>query len=332
MMPGGINAAFPGGNSAPLKRGVVRGLTPGAARRNKTFLMSVDPKGFDPREAPLNFTLTLRECPATSKDWDTLKRNFFKRLRRLGMSRCHHVTEWTRKGVPHLHGMSFFHNNKMRAPKWVRDATGEEFEAINSITFVNAWLSVTEEYKTEPQAQHVRIEKNVSSAWFKYMSKHASRGVYHYQREAELIPDGWKSTGRMWGVLGKDWPVFSESHELPDWAYYPLRRQVRALRRSQALSDLAEGRRYENQEQISQALSTLSYLSSLKAITDPARSATLPISEWIDGPEVQRIIDQIFLATPPERRVETPLPSRRHHRSKGGQGGRPSIKSSLIPS
>jgi hypothetical protein len=40
--------------------------------------------------------------------------------------------------------------------------------------------------------------------WLEYVSKHAARGVAHYQREGS--PVGWARTGRLWGHWGA-WPV-----------------------------------------------------------------------------------------------------------------------------
>ena len=308
MMPSGINAAFAGGNPSPPKRGTCRGLTQGSARRCKAFLMSIETNKLD--GIPINFTLTLRDCPPTSKDWDNLKRTFFKRLGRMGLIRLHHVTEWTRRGLPHLHAMGFFErlydNPYKQGVKWVKAKT-----PISGNLILETWCDVAGGYGAKIEGQHSRREKEISVAWFKYMSKHASRGASHYQRQANQIPEGWQKTGRMWGKLGSDWPVYSESHEIDNWAFHHLRRQVRNMRRSQALTEIKNARLKGDEMRLMGGLSTLAYLRSQKRIVDPVRSALLPISEWIEADDTEKLLEGIHLNIQPKpsedyRRIKAP--------------------------
>ena len=88
------------------KRGTVQGWSLGATRRNTQFLMSVE----EHRLTGVGYalTLTLRDCPATPGDWHRLRKSWTDRMRRLGMVRLHWVTEWQRRGVPHLHCAIWF--------------------------------------------------------------------------------------------------------------------------------------------------------------------------------------------------------------------------------
>lgn len=299
LMPSGINAAFPGGNSAPPKRGTVRGLTQGSARRCKAFLMSIDAPKLD--GVPITMTFTLRDIPSTSDEWDRLKRLLWDRLKRLGMIRCHFVTEWTKRGVPHLHAMGFF----QEFYHWTMWSDGERLKLISRVTsfdIVSHWCEIAAAYGAGPMGQHVRIEDgSINVAWFKYMSKHASRSAHHYQRQAELVPEGWQSTGRMWGKIGAGWPTHSETHEIDDWAFFALRRQVRRLRRSQALCEIRKGIEWGNLVQQKSGLSTLRYLRSHKRIVDPARSATVPISEWVSSDVAMHILEGIYCNIEPRQ-------------------------------
>lgn len=74
-----------------------------------------------------------------------------------------------------------------------------------------AWLDVADSmgWPVATNAQHiVRIEG--ATGWLQYVAKHAARGVVHYQRDG--APDGWETTGRLWGK-GGDWPI-EEPQEL----------------------------------------------------------------------------------------------------------------------
>ena len=86
---------------APAKRGNVTGWTRGAVRRHKTWLYSVDVAGLDGEG--YGVTLTLRDTPATHKEWRDLVARLHRAFREAGLSRWHWVVEWQRRGTPHLH-------------------------------------------------------------------------------------------------------------------------------------------------------------------------------------------------------------------------------------
>jgi hypothetical protein len=85
----------------------IAGWTEDAARGNRAFLFSVDPLGLA-GDLGYAVTLTLAETPATSADWSASIDRFLKTMRRVGMVRYHWVTEWTKRGRPHLHASIFF--------------------------------------------------------------------------------------------------------------------------------------------------------------------------------------------------------------------------------
>lgn len=202
-------------NHKRAKRGDVGGWSASSTRSNTRFLYSI-------RETQLTgfgfaYTLTLRECPTSHDDWKKLREAFFVSLRRLGMVRAHWVTEWQRRGVPHLHCAVYF-----------------ESPDITSIPLIR-WKNIASKYGASLRGQHWSEIKD-SIGWFQYLSKHASRGLSHYQRSPENVPEGWKKTGRMWGYLG-DWPRDAplEFH-VPNETYFPLRRIIRGLCKADARS------------------------------------------------------------------------------------------------
>lgn len=216
---GGKGGVAPGRNDhRRMKRGQVEGWSEGATRRNTQFLMSVQEGRLT--GAGLALTLTLRDCPPSPKDWHRLRKAWIERMRRAGMVRLHWVTEWQRRGVPHLH-----------CALWFPDC-------YDFATAINAWCELAEPYGAGHRGQHARVIDG-AVGWFRYLSKHAARGVKHYQRTHDNIPDAWQSkTGRVWGYSG-DWPLaeprkFGLQDQHGDGGWFKLRRLVRAWRISDA--------------------------------------------------------------------------------------------------
>ena len=102
----------------------------GATRRNTRFLYSVQEDQLDGHGYAV--TLTLKSCPPSSKDWHRIRRAWEMRMVRAGMIRLHWVTEWQRRGVPHLHCAIWF------------PETTPPVQAMDSI--VRAWLLLGEPY------------------------------------------------------------------------------------------------------------------------------------------------------------------------------------------
>jgi hypothetical protein len=199
------------------KREEVSGWSAKTARSNTRFLQSVKLDSLS--GTGVAFTLTLKNCPDTADDWNKLRKAFTMRLQRAGMARLHWVTEWQRRGVPHLHGVVYFPDMP-------------ENECCGMI--VNHWLKVAESYVAAPWAQNAKPITS-SLGWLQYLAKHASRGAGHYQRSRESIPLGWKEkTGRMWGKWGQ-WETGDPSKfqvNMP--AFHAYRRVFRRYRISES--------------------------------------------------------------------------------------------------
>lgn len=215
----GMSMGFPPrkNDHARVKRGVTQGWTKTATRSNRKFLWSV--KCADLGEHGFSFTLTVRNCPPSAADWMRLRRAFQMRMQRSGASRMHWLTEWQRRGVPHMHGCV-----------WL-PADVPEFVIIHH------WIAVASAYGSEYQGQDV---KPIAGAlgWLKYLAKHADRGVFNYQRAAESMPDGWRgATGRMWGHTG-EWPLTApQKLYVDDAGGYALRRIAQRWRLANARAE-----------------------------------------------------------------------------------------------
>jgi hypothetical protein len=199
-------------NSHPrAKRENVAGWSEASTRRNTRFLYSVDERKLTGSGFALS--LTVRDCPPTPEAWTKLRGAYFKRLERMGLIRAHWLTEWQRRGVPHMHAAVWFSD-----PETDTDA----FRLLRNLS--DHWIDLAGEYGAQLRGQHVKPITD-SVGWFQYLSKHAVRGLKHYQRSSDSIPQQWKKTGRMWGHIG-EWPTvdpvrFTVTHE-GFWTYRRL--------------------------------------------------------------------------------------------------------------
>lgn len=258
---GGKGGVAPGRNDHQrMKRGNVEGWSAGAVRRNTQFLMSI-------RESLLTgagvaITLTVRDCPPTSKDWHRLRKAWTERMRRAGMVRLHWVTEWQRRGVPHLHGAIWFPDR------------------YDLITPIDAWVELAGDYGAKHRGQHARIIDG-PIGWFQYLAKHAARGVHHYQRSGDNVPLSWElRTGRVWGSSG-DWPLtkprqYGLQGAEGDGGWFRLRRLVRSWRKADARASHPKVRNWRIR----------SARRMLKS-SEPEISMLRGFSEWMPAESVQ---------------------------------------------
>lgn len=250
------------------KRGIVQGWSRSASRNNTRWLRSVSPDSYtSSSEYGVAFTLTLRDCPESSDEWHKIRRAFIKRLERDGLRRLHWVTEWQRRGVPHLHGVVFF-------------------PVGTACRIVWHWLDLTSSLGSSHRGQFL-TEVTDLPGWFKYLSKHASRSADHYQRSSANIPAGWVKTGRVWGHCG-DWittdaPPLNVSTEF----FWKLRRIIRSWRKADSRAEFRKAQKKGSSSPI--------YRSSLRRISSSRRmlkcnelkmSSVRGISEWMSSENV----------------------------------------------
>lgn len=262
----------PRDHSQDAKRGRIVGWTPDAVRRHKKWLYGVQAPELD--GLGLAFTLTLRDCPPDAESWSRVLRALVKRLERAGAVRLHWVVEWQRRKVPHLHGAVYF------------PAGTEEHVAIAQV-FV-AWFAVAKPYGAGVRSQTVDVISG-TVGWLQYLSKHAARGVAHYQRQGR--PEGWESTGRLWGKRGT-WPLAEPMRFDVDRAGgNRLRRLVRSWRVADARAALAQQIANPVRDPIEQAKRERTARQRIRSArgmlrcSDPKRAAVRGASEWL-GEEV----------------------------------------------
>lgn len=252
LYPNGLTAGVPptGGPKSRGNRKALQGWSAESIRSNTRFLYSVQADRLDGLAYTLS--LTIADCPPTPDHWHARRRRFLKRMQRRELERGHWLTEWQRRMVPHLHGCLFFRSESEI------DATG----------ILDAWLDAMADYRPSAWAQCVKPMHD-AVGWFQYVSKHAARGLRHYQRSPEMIPPAWLGkTGRMWGTVG-EWPTaeaLTLNTGMP--GYHAFRRLLRARR-------IADARQAGNANRIRHARQMLK-------CSDPKRSAVRGGSDWCD--------------------------------------------------
>lgn len=246
-------------------RSTIKGWSPGAAARHRAWLQSIDPDEL-PSEHAYAFTLTLKETPSDSAEWHSMRRAWEKRVKRIGAIAGHWVTEWQRRGTPHLHGSIW---------------TEKALDPLERYALIKAWLEVCSQrgLTATPTAQTVKDVESMGG-WSRYCSKHSARSTAHAQRQG--FPEGWETSGRVWGHWGGPWAVRGDSFDV-DW---PAWHTVRRVMRSWALAD-ARGER----DPARRKARMLAVRRSASRVSDPKLSRVLPVREWMPEESTRRLLD-----------------------------------------
>lgn len=192
------------------------GWSKDATIRNRNFLQSVFLEKLTGQG--LSFTLTVKDCPETPKDFARLLKIYIDFLRVKGLIRYHWVIEWQRRGVPHIHMTAYFLN---------------EFSKSEINKLKSKWTKLAKKYKCLVKSQHIVKIHNIKG-WLEYSAKHGSRGASNYQRNSSNIPKGWqKKTGRVWGK-GGDWELMQTTIDLTVAQFHKFRRILKNWRISNA--------------------------------------------------------------------------------------------------
>lgn len=218
----------PPSNHVRGEKNELSGWSARSSRSNVAFLRSVDFKGLvDDQGEDLDgiaLTLTVKDCPPSHEHWKKLREAFLVRLRRRGLVVGHWVTEWQKRGVPHMHGAFYFPPGTL----------SPEFNQM----LLTAWVQVAADYSPALRSQYATPIHD-ALGWVQYTAKHLARGFNHYQRSSDNVPEQWKKkTGRIWGRIG-NWPTKEpEELTLNSDEFFRFRRIVRSWRVSQHRSEL----------------------------------------------------------------------------------------------
>lgn len=275
LMPSGINASVPSPHKrSPGLRGKCTGWSPGACRRNARFLRSARIDKL-PRIG-ITLTLTVRDLPASAHEWSRIRNLWLNRVRASGAICFHWVTEWTRRGVPHLHAVVFYdlrHWNENWTLQW--DLTDE-------------WTAITAHLGSGPQGQCAK-KMTEASGWFQYVAKHSARGAAHYQRQMASLPDTWDTVGRVWGK-GGDWETSEIDVDVSMEVFHQLRRLVRGWLVAQARSDLARERRYGKAKRIEAAERRIVHAAGMLRCHKRGLSTVRGLGHWVNGDAQEELL------------------------------------------
>ena len=196
------------GNPKPPPRGLDQGWSKASSNNLKSFLHSVLISKLD--GVAYEFTATFRDCPETPTAMHRVRRAFLKRLQRRGLLRYMWVCEFQQRGVPHFHFILYFSKEQNR----------EELRL--------AWLCVARDYNVKSVGLSCKSIHNYRG-YCDYMHKHTARGIKHYQRQKQNMPEVWRGRSpKMWDYSRADsWPVEVNKQEFDTPLFACLRRLVR---------------------------------------------------------------------------------------------------------
>jgi hypothetical protein len=282
VLPSGINAGFsgPGGT---VTHTASHGWSRKSAQRNMRFLMGVSPDTLpDPLYATA-YTLTVPHAPPSHEEWSLLIDRLRKRMAREGVMLDHWVTEWTRRGVPHLHGILVF--DVAEDQIWYRNLVHVHWVRLTrAMGIQTAW-----------HAQHCQPIHDLRG-WMQYIAKHAGRGYAHYQRQRDSLPEGWQRTGSMWGK-SRGWPMDEEKTELTDGEFYVFRRLCqRYLVSESKMLFLRSRKEFLRRSYLRQFV----YRRSMFKTPDFNRSRCRGLSEWVPKEVALRLLCAARAIAPPE--------------------------------
>jgi hypothetical protein len=154
------------------------------------------------------------------------------------------------------------------------------------------WVQVAERFGALPGAQHVTPIWDVIG-WNQYVSKHAARGLNHYQRNPAHIPPGWREigTGRMWGYLSTradQWPLVDPCVlDVNARAFWFVRRVVRGYRLADAREAL---RRARDEPQARAARRRIVQARGMLRADTVELSSVRGLSEWLPQDAMFRVV------------------------------------------
>lgn len=229
----------------PPERTATKGWTVNVARRNEQRLQQID---FDAVEGfPAFVTLTMPSgqmgevSAAMFHGW---LKSWLRYMKRHGLAHYYWILEFQASGNPHLHLLVWLDHD------W--DAL-EQFKALRSwVNMLNKsdvgarlqgqiWenIDVGGEITVDGETVPAHPERVLM-----YLAKHAARGVAHYQRQIENMPDDWQyRSGRVWGH-DRGLPLREQQDVECDYpTFWRYRRLVRRWRCSEANSIVDPERR-----------------------------------------------------------------------------------------
>lgn len=267
----------------PPERTATKGWTVNVARRNEQRLQQVD---FDAIEGvPAFVTLTMpaqQMADVSAAMFHSWLKSWLRYMKRHGLRHYYWILEFQASGNPHLHVLVWLDHS----PEVL-----ETFKALRSwVGILNksdvgarlqgqVWesIDVGGELVVDGETVPAHPERVLM-----YLAKHAARGVAHYQRQIENMPEDWKNrSGRVWGH-DRGLPLREQEDFETDYpTFWTFRRLVRRWR-------LAEARGIKDADRRRAAIvQARSCLKCPRPDVSPYRG----VSAWVPAEVASRLLD-----------------------------------------
>ena len=267
----------------PPERTTTKGWTVNVARRNEQRLQQVD---FDAIEGvPAFVTLTMpaqQMADVSAAMFHGWLKSWLRYMKRHGLLHYYWILEFQASGNPHIHVLVWLDHD------W--DAL-EQYKALQS------WVNMLNKSDVGARLQGqiwepidvggmITVDGERVPAHpervLMYLAKHAARGVAHYQRQIENMPEDWQyRSGRVWGH-DRGLPLrVQEDFETDYPTFHRFRRLVRRWR-------LAEARAIKDPERRRTAI--LQARGMLKC-GRPDISPYRGVSAWVPASVASQLLD-----------------------------------------
>lgn len=220
----------------PPERTATKGWTVNVARRNEQRLQQID---FDAVEGfPVFVTLTMpsgQMSEVSAAEFHGWLKRWLQFMKRHGLRHYYWILEFQASGNPHLHVLA-----------WLDHA----WDALETYRALRSWVGILNKSGVGARLQG-QIWENIDVGGelvvdgervpahpervLMYLAKHAARGVAHYQRQIENMPDDWRyRSGRVWGH-DRGLPLRAQQDFETDYpTFWTFRRLVRRWRLAEA--------------------------------------------------------------------------------------------------
>lgn len=267
----------------PPERTATKGWTSNVARRNEQRLQQVDFEAVDGVPAFVTLTMPAQQMADVSAAmFHAWLKRWIQYMKRHGLLHYYWILEFQATGNPHLHLLVWLDHD------W--DAL-EQYKALRS------WVNMLNKSDVGARLQG-QIWENIDVGGelvvdgervpahpervLMYLAKHAARGVAHYQRQIENMPEDWQyRSGRVWGH-DRGLPLRAQEDVETDYpTFHRFRRLVRRWR-------LAEARGIKDADRRRQAISQARRsLRCSRRDVSPYRG----VSAWLPADVASRLLD-----------------------------------------
>lgn len=229
------------------------GWTRNVARRNEQRLQQVDFEAIDGVPAFVTLTMPSQQMNEVSaKQFHSWLNTWLVYMRRRGCVHYYWILEFQGSGNPHLHVIVWLTDWRTGGAKggYMTHSWVSESGVVEQYRALAYWAKMLngDGIAAKVDAQNFQLVETGSHAvdgkvldlatperLLMYLTKHAARGVAHYQRQIENMPEDWKySSGRMW-AHDRALPLHEQQDVECDYqTFWAYRRLVRRWRCSEA--------------------------------------------------------------------------------------------------